>query len=96
MGTESAPVFDREGARELATLVYEVIAKPDSRHEFRRDPAATARDLNIDPENERNKTVIFTLAALTDSEMRLLAELNDTLIEQGLYVETGNPPLMVF
>jgi hypothetical protein len=96
VATQSAPLFDREGASELATLVYEVIAKPDRRHDFRSDPEATAKQLNVDPDNPRNKTLILTLAALSDEEMRLLTELNETLIKEGLYVETGNPPLMVF
>jgi hypothetical protein len=33
---------------------------------------------------------------MSPSELRLLSEFNRFLIAEGLYVETGNPPLMVF
>ncbi len=42
------------------------------------------------------KKVMLTLAGMSPSELRLLSELNETLIKERLYVETGNPPLMVF
>jgi hypothetical protein len=90
--------FDHEAAQALGQLVEQVIAEPSRRRDFRRDPDGVARDAGIltDPENEKVKKVISILAGLSTAELRLLSELNQTFINEGLYVETGNPPLMVY
>jgi hypothetical protein len=87
--------FDHDAAQALGKLVEQVIAVPSRRREFRADPITTAQNagVKVDDKTER---VILTLAGLSASELGLLSELNQTLIKEGLYVETGNPPLMVF
>jgi hypothetical protein len=87
--------FDHEAAQALGKLVEGVISVPSRRREFRADPITTAQNagVKVDDKTER---VILTLAGLSASELGLLSELNQTLIKEGLYVETGNPPLMVF
>lgn len=65
------------------------------RRAFRADPIAVAEGAGIKITEKTNR-VILTLADLSPSELRLLSELNRTFINEGLYVETGNPPLMVY
>jgi hypothetical protein len=86
--------FDHEAAKALSKLVQEVISDPSVRQAFRGDPvgAAEAAGVDITPIPQR---VIGTLAGLTAQELRLLAELNATFAEEGLYVEADNPFLMV-
>jgi hypothetical protein len=40
--------------------------------------------------------IVFTLADMSPSELRLLSDLNRLLIAEGLFVETGNPPIMIY
>ena len=87
--------FNQDAAQALGQLVEQVISVPSRRREFRADPIATAQNAGIKVD-ETTERVILTLAGLSASELGLLSELNRTLIKEGLYVETGNPPLMVF
>jgi hypothetical protein len=86
--------FDHEAAAALGRLVAEVIDQPSMRQRFRAEPVETAREAGVDI-NEKTERLILTLAALSPAELRLLSELNRTFINEGLYVETGNPPLFV-
>ncbi len=88
--------FDDAAAKALGRLVQQLIAEPSKRKTFRMDPLEAARDAGVDTDNEKNQKVILTLADLSSAELRLLSELNSTLIAEGLYIETGNPPLMIF
>ena len=91
-----ADEFDADAAQALGQLVEQVLDEPSKRREFRRDPLATAEAAGITV-TERTERVILTLAALSASELGLLSELNQTLIKEGLYVETGSRPfLMVY
>jgi hypothetical protein len=87
--------FDQDTAQALARLVDQVIDVPSARLRFRKDPVATAEAAGV-PITDKTERVIFTLAELSPAELRLLTELNRIFIEEGLYVETGNPPLMVY
>jgi len=87
--------FDHEAAEALGRLVEEVIAVPSRRRDFRADPITTAQNAGVRL-NDKTQRLVLTLAGLSASELGLLSELNRTLIKEGLYVETGNPPLMVF
>jgi len=87
--------FDHEAAQALGQLVEQVIAVPSRRLDFRGDPVGTAEAAGVNI-TEKTTRVILTLAGLSPSELRLLSELNRTLINEGLYVETGNPPLMIY
>jgi hypothetical protein len=87
--------FDEDTAHALGQLVEQVLDVPSKRRAFRSDPLRTAQDAGITV-NEKTERVILTLAALSASELGLLSELNQTLIKEGLYVETGNPLLMVY
>lgn len=87
--------FDHEAAQALGQLVEQVIAVPSRRLDFRADPVGTAEAAGVNI-TEKTTRVILTLAGLSPSELRLLSELNRTLINEGLYVETGNPPLMIY
>ncbi|HWH54650.1 MAG TPA: hypothetical protein VNT04_03650 [Gaiellaceae bacterium] len=88
--------FDDAAAKALARLVQQVIAEPSKRKAFRMDPVQAAKDAGLDTDNDKNQKVILTLGDLSSAELRLLSELNASLIAEGLYVETGNPPLMIF
>lgn len=88
--------FDHETARALGKLVQEVISDPSKRQAFRADPRAVARGAGLRRITPDVEKVMLTLAGMSPSELRLLSELNETLIKEGLYVETGNPPLCVF
>ena len=87
--------FDHEAAKALGLLVENVISLPGKRHDFREDPIGTAAAAGVDI-TDKTKRVILTLAEMSPSELRLLSDLNRLLIAEGLYVETGNPPLMVY
>jgi hypothetical protein len=94
--------FDHVAAEALGRFVAQVIDVPSKRREFRSDPIKVAEDEGIIPvpDNEdatkKLKRVILTLAELSPAEMRLLSDLNRRLIAEDLFVETGNPPLMVY
>jgi hypothetical protein len=88
--------FDHAAAQALGQLVAEVVAEPSRRREFRDDPTGTARAVGVDVDNDRIRRLVVTLGSLSGWELRLLSELNQTLQKEDLYVETGNPPLMVF
>jgi hypothetical protein len=90
-----APTYDRDAAAALGRLVEQVISVPSMRREFRNNPREVAIAAGIQPDDKVQR-LIDTLASLSASELALLSELNTTLINEGLYVETGNPPLMVF
>jgi hypothetical protein len=75
--------------------VEQVIAEPSKRQRFRADPLGTAKEAGVTI-TDKTERVILTLAGLSPAELRLLSELNQTFIDEGLYVETGNPPLMVY
>jgi hypothetical protein len=87
--------FDQDTAQALARLVEQVIDVPSARLQFRQDPVATAEAADV-PITDQTTKVILTLAELSPAELRLLSELNRVFIEEGLFVETGNPPLMVY
>jgi hypothetical protein len=89
------PPYDPDAAEALGKLVQKVIAVPSMRREFRKNPREAAITAGLEP-NDKVQRLIDTLAGLSASELSLLSELNTTLINEGLYVETGNPPLMVF
>jgi hypothetical protein len=89
--------FDAGAAKALGTLVHGVIVDPSKRKAFRTDPIAAANEAGVETEkNAKNRKVVLALGDLSSAELRLLSELNATFIEEGLYVETGNPPLMIF
>jgi hypothetical protein len=87
--------FDHEAAQALGRLVDRVISLPSKRMEFREDPIRVAQEADV-VITEKTKRVILTLAEMSPSELRLLSDFNRLLIAEGLYVETGNPPLMVY
>jgi hypothetical protein len=78
----------------LADLVDEILSKPELRREFREDPFGLAgkKGINLDEIPER---LVKTLAGLSVAELRLLTELNQVFIEEGMRVETGST-LMVY
>jgi hypothetical protein len=88
--------FDHATASALGKLVEHVISDPSQRQAFREDPEAAAMAAGVTKVTPKVKKVMLTLAGMSPSELRLLSELNETLIKERLYVETGNPPLMVF
>jgi hypothetical protein len=92
---EFPPEFDADAAQALGQLVQKVINMPSKRDEFRQDPIRVAKRarVRLTPKMER---VIFTLAEMSPSELRLLSDFNRLLIAEGLFVETGNPPIMVY
>ena len=92
---ELADDFDHKVAKALATLVYNVIAVPEKRREFREDPIETAREAGVRI-TDKTTHLINALNAMSDAELDQLLDLNHRLIDYGVYVETGNPPLMVF
>ena len=87
--------FDAEAVRELGKLVDQVINVPSKRRQFRSDPITVAQNEGIEV-TDKLARVILTLAEMSPQEMRLLSDLNRLLIAEGLYIETGNPPLMVY
>jgi hypothetical protein len=87
--------FDHQTAKALATLVYDVIRDPEKRAAFREHPIDTARDAGVRI-TEKTTRVIMAVHNLSDDELPHVLTLNDSLIRDGVYVETGNPPLMVF
>lgn len=87
--------FDHQTAQALGRLVEQVIAAPGKRVDFRADPIGTAEAAGVEI-TDRTKRLILTLAEMSLAELRLLSDLNRLLIAEGLYVETGNPPLMVY
>jgi hypothetical protein len=87
--------FDHDTAQALGKLVDQVVGQPNRRKEFRENPIQVAEDAGVTI-NDTMGRVILTLAEMSPSELRLLSEFNRFLIAEGLYVETGNPPLMVF
>jgi len=94
--------FDHVAAAALGRFVAQVLDVPSKRAEFRSDPIKVAQDEDIIPvldneeATEKLTRVILTLAELSPAEMRLLSDLNRRLIAEDLFVETGNPPLMVY
>ncbi|MGH2578443.1 MAG: hypothetical protein ACRDG9_11960 [Actinomycetota bacterium] len=94
--------FDHVAAAALGRFVAQVLDIPSKRAEFRSDPIKVAQDEEIIPvldneeATEKLTRVILTLAELSPAEMRLLSDLNRRLIAEDLFVETGNPPLMVY
>jgi hypothetical protein len=90
------PEYDPDAVEALGKLVQKVIAVPSMRREFRNNPRDAAIAAGLASPNDKVQRLIDTLAGLSASELSLLSELNTTLINEGLYVETGNPPLMVF
>jgi hypothetical protein len=89
------PEFDADDAHALGLLVQKVINVPRKRGEFAQDPIGVARRARV-PINDKMERVIFTLAEMSPSELRLLSDLNRLLIAEGLFVETGNPPIMIY
>lgn len=87
--------FDHDAAQALGRLVEQVIDEPSKRKAFRENPVEIAEDAGVKVD-DKTRRLILTLAGLSPAELRLLTELNRTLIKEGLYVETGNPPLCVF
>jgi hypothetical protein len=92
---ELAPEFDNQTAKALAKLVYDVVADPEKRAEFREHPIETAREAGVKI-TDKTTHLINALHAMSDHELDQLLDLNHRLIDYGVYVETGNPPLMVF
>jgi hypothetical protein len=92
---EFPPDFDADAVQALARLVDKVIQVPRKRHEFKQDPIGVAKRARV-PVTPKMERVIFTLAEMSPSELRLLSDFNRLLIAEGLYVETGNPPIMVY
>ena len=86
--------FDEAAAAALAQLVDQVISDPSRRKLFGEDPGAAAAEAGIDisaiPER-----VVATLADLSDAELRLLTELNETLVGEGLGKEFAGVSMMV-
>jgi hypothetical protein len=72
-----------------------VIRDPEKRAEFREHPIDTARDAGVRI-TEKTTRVIMAVHNLSDDELPHVLTLNDSLIRDGVYVETGNPPLMAF
>jgi hypothetical protein len=89
------PHFNAAAAHGLAELVEKVFSHHHRLEAFRKDPAKTAADAGADI-SDVPEHLIKTLAALSSSELKLLAELNKTLPKEGLFVELENPgPLFV-
>jgi hypothetical protein len=98
--------FDHVAAAALGRFVAQVLDIPSKRAEFRSDPIEVAQDEGIIPvlvneevnaeATEKLTRLILTLAELSPAEMRLLSDLNRRLIAEDLFVETGNPLLMVY
>jgi hypothetical protein len=87
--------FDHQAAQALGLLVKQVIAEPRNRRAFREDPIDTAREAGVKI-TDKTTRLILTLAEMSPSELRLISDFNRLLIAEGLFVETGNPPLMVY
>lgn len=89
------PDFDADAVHALGRLVDKVIQVPSRREEFKQDPIGVAKRARV-PITPPVESVIFALAEMSPSELRLLSDFNRLLIAEGLYVETGNPPIMVY
>jgi hypothetical protein len=89
--------FDADAVQALGRLVDQVLDTPYNRSRFLADPPGVAQEVGIDVANdEKMRRIVYTLAEMSPAELRLLTGLNRLLIAEGLYVETGNPPLMVY
>ena len=89
------PDFDADAVQALGQLVDKVIHSPSKRQEFTQDPLGSRRGSKV-PITPKMQRLIFALAEMSPSELRLLSDFNRLLIAEGLYVETGNPPIMVY
>jgi hypothetical protein len=87
--------FNANDAHALGLLVERVINVPSKRHEFKEDPIRVAKDAGVRV-TAKMERIVFTLADMSPSELRLLSDLNRLLIAEGLFVETGNPPIMIY
>lgn len=89
--------LDDDAAKALGRLVQKVISDPSKRKHFQEHPLIAAEEAGLtEDEIKRVAKVINTLAGLSTDELRLLTELNETFKKEGLFVETGNPPLFVY
>jgi hypothetical protein len=87
--------FNRDAAIALTTLAQDVISDPERRRAFAEQPHRTADEFGVDL-RVLPDPVVDTLTKLSDDELRLLAELNQTLIGQGLYVEFDGMATCIF
>jgi hypothetical protein len=87
--------FDHKAAKALGKLVQKVLDDPDRWEEFRADPIGTAEKEGVEI-TEKTRKIIDTLGEMSDDELRGFKKLNSLLIDEDVYVETGNPPLMVY
>jgi hypothetical protein len=87
--------FDREAAIAMTTLARDVISDPDRRLAFAEHPHRTAEDVGVDM-SVLPDAVVDTLIKLSPEELQLLAELNETLTSEGLYVEFDGMQTCIF
>jgi len=87
--------FNREAAIAMTTLAQEVISDPDRLRAFAEHPHRTAEDAGVDL-SVLPDAVVDTLIKLSEEELQLLAELNQTLTREGLYVEFDGMQTCIF
>lgn len=78
--------LEGNGAKQLAELLECVLEEPSRRRAFRKDYAAAADAAGVDI-SAIPESVLKTLADLSGSELRLLAEINHQLVESGLGID---------
>jgi hypothetical protein len=78
--------FNEEAASAMCRLAAEVITHPERRQAFAKDPYETAKAAGVDID-ALPEAVVHTLSGLSGEELRLLAELNETLTREGLYLQ---------
>jgi hypothetical protein len=87
--------FNREAAIAMTTLVQNVISEPAGRRAFAKDAHGAADAAGVDM-SVLPQEVVDTLTGLSQAELRLLAELNETLTREGLYVEIDGTETCIF
>jgi hypothetical protein len=90
-----APNFDKETAKALGRLVHRVLNDPSRWDEFHADPIGTAEKEGVEI-TDKTKRVILALADQSDDVLGGLSRINETLIKEEVFYETGNFPLMVY
>jgi len=87
--------FDQKAAVALTTLVNKVLSSPTKRRAFAQSPVATAKAAKVNMA-ALPPAVRETLEGMSERELEFFADVNKTLLKDGLYVEIDGLAVCIF
>jgi hypothetical protein len=87
--------FNAEQAMVLTTLAKDVISDPAGRRAFAEDAHRAAANADVDL-SVLPESVVDTLKGMSERELQLLAELDERLTAEGIYVEFDGMKTCIF